>query len=115
MPQTQLKGGKFVVGEVEIFMRGPCTIRPGATMYFPYSIDVSAGEPSKYQRFHNKYAGQRCEVTKITVMDVTHVPGVSPPKTEVRLDIKFKDGHIESEMDPGSLIFIERAPGAYVE
>ena len=116
MPQTQLKGKKSeVVGEVEIFMRGPCTVRPGATMYFPSSIEVSAGEPSEYKRFHDKYAGQRCKVTRITVADVTHVPGLSPPKNEARFDIEFNDGHIRKSMDPDSLIFVERAPGVYVE
>ena len=116
MTSTQLKGQEpGVVEEAEIVMRVPCTVRLGATMYFPHSIAVIASEPSAHKWFHDKYAGQRCTVTRITVKDVTLVPGVTPSKTEVRFDDKVGDGHVQKNVSPDCLIFVERAIGVYIE
>jgi len=88
------------VNNVRLVMKSSIEVKKGDRLIFPFSIEVKCAEPSEWQNFHNKYAGQEC-----TVLDISVCENMLPDfrVRDVRFLVKFDDG-VERNISSNSLV-----------
>lgn len=80
-----------------VVMRSRVEVQVGDIMFYPYSIAVAAGEPSRTKDFHAQHHNEKCKVLEIQ----------NKSKDSVYLKVVFPNGDTW-ETNTDFLIFVRR-------
>lgn len=98
---------------IQAMVRTKVEIKVGATFLLPYSVEVSAGEPSQWQSVHKKYHDQNCTLVEIRShprRESSEDPALNLIRRHapnLTMKMKFEDGFVWETHSFDSFIFIK--------